>query len=59
MLPLLLQWSNRSLALLLRPVVSDAPSMARLRLVGTSCAATGPPRRKAALADHYVAAGNI
>jgi hypothetical protein len=32
--------------------------MAQLRLAGTSCAGTGPPRRKAALADHYVAAGD-
>jgi len=30
------EWSNRSLALLLRTVAADAPSMARLRLAGTS-----------------------
>ena len=47
------EWSNRSLALLLRTVATDAPSMARLRLAGTSCAGTGSLRRKAALADHY------
>jgi len=51
--PLRREWSKRSLALLLRPVASDAPSVAQLRLTGTSCAGTGPPGRKAALADHY------
>jgi len=55
----LLQWWNRFLALLLRAVARFVPAMAWLRLVGTSCALTGPPRRKAALADHYVVAGNI
>ena len=52
------EWSNRSLASLLRPVALATPSLAWLRLVGTSCADTGPPRRKATLANHYLAARN-
>jgi hypothetical protein len=57
--PRLRKWRNRSLALLLRPVATDFRQPgAQLRLAGTSCASTGSTQRKAALADHYVAAGD-